>query len=42
MSKYQDISGKSQFWKISLTKIKTFYTLNEEVTASAGLSNVPK
>lgn len=42
MTKYQDISGKSQFCKISLTKVKTFYTLNEEVTANAGLSNVPK
>lgn len=39
---YQDLNGKSQICKISLTKIKPLYTLNEEATASAGSSNVPK
>lgn len=42
MTKYQDLNGNSQFCKILLTKIKAFYTLHEEVTVSAGLSNVPK
>lgn len=42
MTKYQDLNGSSQFCKISFTKIKAFYTLHEEVTVSAGLSNVPK
>lgn len=41
MTKYHDLNGKSQFCKILLTNIKPFSSLNEEVTGSAGSSNVP-
>lgn len=42
MTQYQDLSGKSQFCKISLAKTKSSHTLHEEVTSSAGWPNVPK